>query len=81
VKENHPEGTDQVFVVIVGEFHAEFGHGLPARLSRQGVAQVKTVVQAEVADWTAAALAEAVAPDVKYGARADYIWVYQLPKN
>jgi uncharacterized iron-regulated protein len=80
VKENHPEGTDQVFVVIVGEFHAEFGHGLPARLSRQGVTQVKTLVQTEVTDWTDAALAEAVARDAKYGARADYIWVYQLPE-
>lgn len=73
----HPIGSADVFVIIVGEFHVDFGHGLPARLSRHGVTHVKTMVQAEVEDWTEQTLKEAIAPDTNYGERADYIWVYQ----
>lgn len=72
---------DQVLVLIAGQFHVEYGHALPARLIRHGLSQVKTMVQVEVADWTDADLAAAVAPHVKYGALADYVWVYQLPSE
>jgi len=70
--------TDDVLVVIVGEFHSEFGHGLPDRLERYSLEQVKTMIQSEVTEWTEKGLAAVVSPHMKYGARADYIWVYQL---
>lgn len=81
ISKNHRNGDDEVFVVIVGQFHAEFGHGLPSRLDRYGVEQVKTMIQVEVTDWRAKDLDAAVAADATYGNHADYIWVYQLPKN
>jgi uncharacterized iron-regulated protein len=76
--------SDEVFVIIAGQFHVEFGHALPARLirhglTRSGLSQVKTMVQIEVSEWSEAALAKAVAPHVRYGELADYVWVYELP--
>ena len=62
----------EAFVIIVGDFHVLYGHGLPARLIRHGVSQVKTMVQVEIDDWSTRE--EAGAPNPKYGPRADYIW-------
>ena len=65
-----------LLVIIVGEFHVEFGHGLPARLKRYGVGRVKTFLQVHVADTESAEeVKKAVAPIAKYGERADYLWV------
>jgi hypothetical protein len=71
-----PEGT--VLAIIVGVFHAEFGHGLPARLLRHGAANVTTVIQIPIERFTPELLREAIAPDPVYGDRADLIWVYSL---
>jgi uncharacterized iron-regulated protein len=68
--------TADALVVIVGEFHVEYGLGLPDRLKRYGVNQVRTMVQTEVEEWSEEDLAQAVANDAQYGARADYVWVY-----
>jgi uncharacterized iron-regulated protein len=73
----HQKSYDDNMVIIVGEFHVEYNLGLPARLARYGVQQVKTMVHAEVKDWTEEALSEAVKPDPKLGPRADYIWVFK----
>jgi uncharacterized iron-regulated protein len=61
------------FVIIVGEFHAEFGHGLPARLRRHGVdaERVKTLLQVSPTE---------VRPHPKYGWAADYLWVVADPE-
>lgn len=67
-----------VQVIIVGEFHAEFGHGLPARLRRRGVTQLSTMLQVALPKMDNNAIAAAVAPDAKYGPRADYVWVYEV---
>ncbi|MGE4133066.1 MAG: ChaN family lipoprotein [Bdellovibrionales bacterium] len=68
-----------IFTIIVGAFHAEFGQGLPARLIRHGVnpSRIKTLLQVHVENWEPETLAAAVAPDARYGASADYIWVYK----
>jgi uncharacterized iron-regulated protein len=63
-------------VIIVGEFHTEFGHGLKARLLRQGAKQVSTLLQVPVTKWNDEELKKALAPDPRYGNRADYLWVY-----
>lgn len=65
-----------VHVIIVGEFHAEFGHGLAARLKRHGAPYVRTILQVPVKDFSEAEIKRATAPDSKYGARADYLWLY-----
>lgn len=69
----------EVFVIIAGLFHVDFGHALPARLRIRNLPSVKTLMQAEVKDWNPDTLSAAVAPDAKYGEHADYILVYELP--
>lgn len=74
IEGHHP---DQVLTLVVGQFHAEFGHGLPARLRRQGARNVTTVVQVALEEWTAQAISAALQPDPLYGHRADLIWIYK----
>lgn len=71
VERKSPEGP---MTVIVGEFHVEFNHGLPARLDYYGAYDVRSMIQ--VAVDQGADFDQAVAPDSKYGERADFIWVY-----
>jgi uncharacterized iron-regulated protein len=70
------EMGEQVLTIVVGAFHVEFGHGLPARLKRYGVNDVHTMVQMNIPDF--ADKEDFVKPDPDYGDRADYIWVYSL---
>lgn len=63
-------------MVIVGEFHVEYNLGLPARLKKHGVPQVKSLVHLEIDQWDEEKMEEAVKPDPKLGNLADYIWVY-----
>jgi uncharacterized iron-regulated protein len=65
-----------VLAIIVGEFHAEFGHGLPSRLRRHGASHVTTVIQVPIDDFSENELRKAIAPDPQYGDRADLLWVY-----
>ncbi len=64
---------DQI-TIIVGEFHAEFNHGLPARLKRYGAPDVRSMIQ--VAITSKESFTDAVKADPKYGERADYLWVF-----
>ncbi len=73
---SRPAGS--VLTIIVGEFHAEFGLGLPARLNRYGAPVVNTVVQRFVDSWTSENLSLATQPDPIYGEVADLIWVHSL---
>ncbi len=70
---------DTVLTVIVGAFHSEFGHGLPARIKRYGHQQVTTVLQIPVEQWDSSHLNAAIAPDPRYGEHADLLWLYFLP--
>lgn len=74
--------TDQVFVIIVGEFHVQYGGGLPDSLRRRiqtmGLTEkinVKTIAQIFTVDLTADEITEAILPSAKYGPRADYLFL------
>ena len=67
-------GPLDTLTIIVGEFHAEFNHGLPARLRRYGAQDVRSMIQ--VAITAKDSLEEAVKADAQYGERADYIWTF-----
>ena len=73
---------DQVFVIIVGEFHVQYGGGLPASLNRRiqlmGLADkinVKTISQITTEGLTTEQITESILPSVKYGPRADYLFL------
>lgn len=66
---------DQVLVIIVGDFHAGYGGGLPDRLRARGLRDVLVISQVNrygLSDEDARGL---VMPDPRHGPRADFVWV------
>ncbi len=70
---SHP---DQVLVIIVGEFHVQYGGGLADRISKRlpGIT-VKTLSQIWAEGMTDEEIQVALQPSVLEGPRADFIWV------
>lgn len=69
----HPE---QVLVIVVGEFHAQFGGGLKDRiLKRWPEAQVKVLSQIWAEGMTQEEVQQELQPSTVEGPRGDYIWV------
>lgn len=69
---------DQVLVIVVGEFHVQYGGGLPDRLRSRGVPSVLTISQVNTLDIPDEKLSEVLAPSPEYGARADFLWLAPL---
>lgn len=69
--QNHPE---QVLVIVVGDFHAQYGGGLPDRITAR--TQQKPVVFSYVntEGLSPADLEQELNPNTEYGPRADFIW-------
>ena len=65
-------------VILVGEFHVEYGQGLPDRLRRHGATKVTTLLQLETESVETEELERLTAPDSRYGERADYIWLHVI---
>ena len=63
-----------VLVVIVGEFHVQYGGGLPDRLAKRGVKDVMVISQVNSSGMTPDDLQKEVLPNSEYGPRADWIW-------
>jgi uncharacterized iron-regulated protein len=61
--------------VIVGDFHVNFGGGLPDRLRARGVGNVVTISQVDTFSLTEPELTAELGPDPNYGDRADGIWL------
>lgn len=69
----HP---DQVLVIVVGEFHVQYGGGLPYRIhQRMPQAAVRTVSQIWADGWTDEDIQQEIQPSPLEGPRADFIWV------
>ena len=66
----HP---NQVLVIIMGEFHVQYGGGLPDRLRARGLA-VTTFSLLNLKGLNSSEQKEAVEPSAEYGSRADYVW-------
>ncbi len=68
----HPE---QVLVIIVGDFHASYGGGLPDRLRARGVTSMLVISQVNRFGLDDDETRRLVVPDPRHGVRADYVWV------
>lgn len=69
----HP---DQVLVIVVGEFHVQYGGGLPDRLrQRSPQAAILTFSQVNTEGLSADELQNEIAPSQSEGPRADYLWL------
>ncbi len=76
-QKQHP---NQVFVIIVGEFHVQFGGGLPYRLKARLAAEnlpvdIITVSQVYTDGMTDQEIQDSLKPSVDEGVRADFIWL------
>ncbi len=65
--------------IVVGDFHAAWGGGLPDRLRARGAKRVLVISQVETRDLTEAELTAELGPHTRYGSRADAIWLSQSP--
>jgi uncharacterized iron-regulated protein len=66
---------EQILVIIVGDFHAAYGGGLPARLRERGATHVLVISQVNAFQLREADWETLLAPDPRYGVRADFIWL------
>jgi uncharacterized iron-regulated protein len=70
------ENPDQVLVVVVGEFHVQYGGGIKHRvLQRLADARVITLSQIWAEDMSDDEIRSALQPSEVEGPRADFIWV------
>lgn len=67
----HP---DRRLVILVGDFHAAYGGGLPDRLRARGCTNLKVISQVEVQSLARLADETEVAPHPRWGFRADWVW-------
>lgn len=71
--EQYPE---QVLVIVVGEFHVQYGGGTPHRVRvRKPDAQIVTLSQVWAEDMTDDEIKKSLSPSETEGPRADFIWV------
>lgn len=67
---------DQVLVIVVGEFHVQYGGGLPNRLAvRAPGVSILTFSQFNTLDLTPEEIETETQASPVYGPRADYIWL------
>lgn len=69
-------------VVVVGEFHVQYGGGLPHRLSvRDPKMNIVTLGFMDIHGLTAAEVEEAIKPHAKWGVRENFICLVDLPET
>lgn len=72
------QNPEHVLVIVVGEFHVQFGGGLKHRiLQRLNNAKIVTLSQLWTEGMSADEIQQALQPSVEEGARADFIWLSQ----
>lgn len=67
--------SDQVFVIVVGDFHASYGGGLQDRLKARGYDRTWVLSQVNGTDLTDAEIQGEIQPNPRWGVRADLILV------
>jgi uncharacterized iron-regulated protein len=72
------QNPDQVFVIVVGGFHVEYGGGLPDRIRARGLkGQVHTIVQVSKEGLEPGALDQILAPHPVDGYIGDIVVTFQ----
>lgn len=74
------ELSDGVLVILVGNFHAEFGGGLPDRLASRGFKNLTTITQYEASHGNEEDLVKRTSRHPEYGYISDYMWISGEPK-
>lgn len=71
------QNPSQVLVIIVGEFHVQYGGGLPDRLRARGASKVWTFSEVNLTGLTPDESAELLRPSELDGPRADFLWIFK----
>lgn len=69
------QNPDQVLVIVVGDFHAQYFGGLPDRIQARSGQKPVVFSYVNGEGLTAQELQEQVEPSTVYGPRGDYIWL------
>jgi len=69
--------VDGPIMMVVGNFHSDFGHGLASYLKDLGVSDLLNVRIINAIGFSESELADQLKNDPKYGARGDYLLVIQ----
>lgn len=69
---------DQTLVIVVGEFHAQYGGGLPDRLLARGASSVFILSQVNIHDLSPEEAVDEIAP-TSDGPRGDAVWAEDVP--
>lgn len=69
------KNPNHCLVIIVGDFHVQFGGGLPDRLLARGISNVVSISQIESSGLTEAELELELGPHPSYGARGNAVWI------
>lgn len=69
------DNPGQTLVIIVGDFHVQYGGGLPDRLRARSNLPVRTLSQLDSSGLLPEELETEIRPSETDGARADWIWV------
>jgi uncharacterized iron-regulated protein len=75
---SHP---NQVLVIIVGEFHVQYGGGLPDRIKARGINDVLTFSLINTQGMNAPEIEQYLGPSKRYGERANFIWTDQYDRS
>ncbi len=73
------ENPDQVLVIVVGEFHVQYGGGLPDRLRIRGIEPI-TFSLINLEGMAADEIESSVLPSSLDGIRADFIWTSKFAR-
>ncbi len=74
--------TGHTKAVVVGEFHVQYGGGLPHRLSvRDPQMNIVTLGFMDIHNLSASEVDEALKPHIKWGVREDFICLVDLPET
>lgn len=63
-----------ILVIIVGEFHVQYGGGLEDRLRARGFTKIKSISSLESSHYESGEIENAISPSPIYGPRADFVW-------
>ncbi len=76
--QSHP---DQVLAIVVGDFHAQYGGGLPDRIAARMGQKPIVFSLVSTAGLTEEEIRQEVEPVLEFGPRADFIWLTTEPMS
>lgn len=72
---------EAVLVIVVGEFHTQYGGGLPDRLTSRGAKKVWTLGLINTFGMSSEEIQQAIQPDASGTPRENWLWLQPVPPN